>query len=40
MLYPNCGIKCIEPILPEVWYKIMLTRNKDGTVQLFLNGNL
>eukprot|EP00960_Hanusia_phi_P074324 768213-Hanusia_phi.AAC.2 len=40
MLYPDSGIKCIEPMLPDIWYRIILSRAKDGTVSLYLNGYL
>ena len=37
---PDADIECIEPIIPKVWYQILLSRDKQGLVRLYLNGYL
>jgi hypothetical protein len=37
---PDADIQCYEPIIPKLWYRILLSRDKAGIVLLYLNGYL
>jgi len=37
---PDADIQCYEPMIPKMWYRIVLSRDNKGVVRLYLNGYL
>lgn len=37
---PESAMECLEPIFPNQWYYVVMSRDKKGLVKLYLNGYL